>query len=145
MTDNDSEEPRGASGMFSSVPARIGRYRQQAAYFTRLAETERVVRIRDQWENLARDYASLANTLGDHSDQTLSAAFSQLDVVERSLLPNQHSATPTPSASEPIHKVVESEESVVIPSLAPASLLRGAECGSRNTPCCRSPWFALPE
>src|SRR5205814_2342071 len=29
--------------------------------------------------------------------------------------------------SEPIHKVVESEESVVIPSLAPASLLRGAE------------------
>jgi len=48
MTDNDSEEPRGASGMFSSVPARIGRYRQQAAYFTRLAETEPVVRIRDQ-------------------------------------------------------------------------------------------------
>ena len=36
-------------------------------------------------------------------------------------------------ASEPIHKVVESEESVVIPSLAPASLLRGAECGSLNT------------
>src|ERR1700731_2469550 len=34
---------------------------------------------------------------------------------------------------EPIHKVVESEESVVIPSLAPASLLRGAECGSLNT------------
>jgi hypothetical protein len=33
---------------------------------------------------------------------------------------------------EPIHKVVESEESVVIPSLAPASLLRGAECGSPN-------------
>ena len=28
---------------------------------------------------------------------------------------------------EPIQKVVESEESVVIPSLAPASLLRGAE------------------
>src|SRR5580704_16284251 len=34
---------------------------------------------------------------------------------------------------EPIHKVVESEESVVIPSQAPASLLRGAECGSPNT------------
>jgi hypothetical protein len=35
--------------------------------------------------------------------------------------------------SEPIQKVVESEESVVIPSLVPASLLRGAECGSLNT------------
>src|SRR5262249_41364177 len=34
---------------------------------------------------------------------------------------------------EPIQKVVESEESVVIPSLAPASLRRGAECGSLNT------------
>jgi hypothetical protein len=34
---------------------------------------------------------------------------------------------------EPIHKVVESEESVVIPSLAPETLLRGAECGSPNT------------
>jgi hypothetical protein len=33
---------------------------------------------------------------------------------------------------EPIHKVVESEESVVIPSLAPESWLRGAECGSLN-------------
>jgi hypothetical protein len=96
MTDNDSEEPRGASGMFSSVPARIGRYRQQAAYFTRFAETEPVVRIRDQWENLARDYASLANTLGDHSDQTLSAAFSHLDVVERSLLPISIAQLPLP-------------------------------------------------
>ena len=36
-------------------------------------------------------------------------------------------------ALAPIHKVVESEESVVIPCLAPASLLRGAECGSLNT------------
>jgi hypothetical protein len=34
---------------------------------------------------------------------------------------------------EPIHKVVESEESVVIPSLAPELLVRGAECGSLNT------------
>jgi len=34
---------------------------------------------------------------------------------------------------EPIQKVVESEESVVLPSLAPASLLRGAECGRLNT------------
>jgi hypothetical protein len=33
---------------------------------------------------------------------------------------------------EPIQKVVESEESVVIPSLAPVSLLRGAGCGSLN-------------
>jgi hypothetical protein len=41
--------------------------------------------------------------------------------------------TPQEFALEPIHKVVESEESVVIPSLAPASLLRGAECGSLNT------------
>jgi hypothetical protein len=45
-------------------------------------------------------------------------------------------ATPAPSAlradPKPIHKVVESEESFVIPSLAPASLLRGAECGRLN-------------
>jgi two-component SAPR family response regulator len=33
---------------------------------------------------------------------------------------------------EPIHKVVESEESVMIPSLAPDSALRGAGCGSLN-------------
>src|ERR1700730_4561341 len=33
---------------------------------------------------------------------------------------------------EPIHKVVESEESVVIPSLAPESWVRGAECGKLN-------------
>jgi hypothetical protein len=39
---------------------------------------------------------------------------------------------PAATTLEPIHKVVESEESVVIPSLAPASLLRGAECGSPN-------------
>jgi hypothetical protein len=35
--------------------------------------------------------------------------------------------------SEPIQKVVESEESVVIPCLAPGSLSRGARCGSLNT------------
>src|SRR5271157_3127851 len=34
---------------------------------------------------------------------------------------------------EPIQKVVESGESVVIPCLAPASLPRGARCGSLNT------------
>src|SRR5665213_940192 len=31
---------------------------------------------------------------------------------------------------EPIHKVVESRESVVIPCLAPEPFLRGARCGS---------------
>src|SRR5207245_2233806 len=35
-------------------------------------------------------------------------------------------------ALEPIHKVVESEESVVIPSPAPDSALRDAGCGSLN-------------
>jgi hypothetical protein len=46
---------------------------------------------------------------------------------------------------EPIHKVVESEESVVIPSLAPESLLRGAECGSLNIGWRASPisWVGL--
>ena len=91
--------------MFSSVPARIGRYRQQAAYFTRLAETEPVVRIRDQWENLARDYASLANTLGNHSDRTLSAALSQLDVVEQVLFPISIAQLPLPrpQAGQPLN------------------------------------------
>ena len=105
MTDNDSEEPRGASGTFSSVPARVGRYRQQANYFTRLAETEPVVRIRDQWENLARDYASLANTLGNHSDRTLSAALSQLDVVEQVLFPISIAQLPLPrpQAGQPLN------------------------------------------
>jgi hypothetical protein len=34
---------------------------------------------------------------------------------------------------EPIQKVVESEESLVIPFLAPESGLRGAACGRLNT------------
>jgi hypothetical protein len=56
----------------------------------------------------------------------------QKDMLER--LGNGLSPPPLENPTlEPIHKVVESEESVVIPSLAPASLLRGAECGSLNT------------
>jgi hypothetical protein len=60
---NESEESRGASGAFPSLRARIAHYREQAAHFARLAETEPVERIRDKWKDLARDYAYLANTL----------------------------------------------------------------------------------
>jgi hypothetical protein len=63
MTDNESGEPRGTSGMIFSERARIARYREQAAFFTRLAEGEPVARIRDKWTSLARARASLASTL----------------------------------------------------------------------------------
>ena len=42
---------------------RVARYREHAAYFTELAGTEAVEKIRDQWEHLARDYAYLAARL----------------------------------------------------------------------------------
>jgi hypothetical protein len=45
------------------VRARVARYREQAAYFGRLAEAEPVEKIRDQLKILARDYAYLAVTL----------------------------------------------------------------------------------
>jgi hypothetical protein len=45
-----------------SLRTRIARYREQAAYFARLAEGEPVATIRDQWKELARNYAYLAST-----------------------------------------------------------------------------------
>ena len=58
----ESEEPRGPL-VIPSLRTRIARYREQAAHFARLAEGEPVATIRDQLENLARDYAYLASTL----------------------------------------------------------------------------------
>jgi hypothetical protein len=58
-----SEGSRGAFGIIPLLRARVARYREQATYFTRLAEAEPVEKIRDQWKNLARDYACLASTL----------------------------------------------------------------------------------
>ena len=46
-----------------SLRTRIARYREQAAHFARLAEGEPVATIRDQWKDLARNYAYLASTL----------------------------------------------------------------------------------
>jgi hypothetical protein len=40
MTDNGRKEPRNASGMVLSLQARVGRHREQAARFRRLAEGE---------------------------------------------------------------------------------------------------------
>ena len=60
---NESQEPRGLSGLISAQRARAARYREQADHFTRLAETEPVQKIRDQWTTVARDYAYLATTL----------------------------------------------------------------------------------
>jgi hypothetical protein len=60
---SESQEPRGALGLIPALRARIARYREQADHFTRLAETEPVEKIRDQWTTLARDYAYLASTL----------------------------------------------------------------------------------
>ena len=60
---SESQEPRGALGLIPALRARIARYREQAAHFTRLAEAEPVEKIRDQWTTLARDYAYLATTL----------------------------------------------------------------------------------
>jgi hypothetical protein len=59
---SESEEPRGPL-VIPSLRARILRYREHAAHFSRLAEAEPVDTIRDQWKNLARDYTSLASTL----------------------------------------------------------------------------------
>ena len=60
---NESQAPRGPLGLIPSLRARIARYGEQAAYFTRLAEAEPVEKIRDQWKSLARDYSYLATTL----------------------------------------------------------------------------------
>jgi hypothetical protein len=58
----ESEEPRGPV-VIPSLRTRIARYREQAAHFARLAEAEPVATIRDQWKELARNYAYLASTL----------------------------------------------------------------------------------
>ena len=60
---NESQESTRLPGLIPSLLARIARYREQAAHFTRLAEAEPVEKIRDQWTTLARDYEYLANTL----------------------------------------------------------------------------------
>jgi hypothetical protein len=60
---NESQASRSPLGSISSLRARIARYHEQAAHFTRLAEAEPVEKIRDQWTTLARDYAYLASSL----------------------------------------------------------------------------------
>jgi hypothetical protein len=63
MTGNGRKEPRNASGLVLSLQARVGRYREQAARFKRLAEGEEDATFRDKWANLARECASLARRL----------------------------------------------------------------------------------
>jgi hypothetical protein len=58
----ESEELRGPL-VIPSLRTRIARYREQAAHFARLAEVEPLATIRDQWKELARNYAYLASTL----------------------------------------------------------------------------------
>jgi hypothetical protein len=58
----ESEETRGPL-VIPSLRTRIARYRELAAHFARLAESEPVATIRDQWKDLARNYAYLASTL----------------------------------------------------------------------------------
>jgi hypothetical protein len=60
---HESEEAKGTVGVIRSPRARGTRYRGHAAHFARLAEAEPVERIRDQWKDLARNYAYLASTL----------------------------------------------------------------------------------
>ena len=59
---SESEEPRSPL-VIPSLRTRIARYREQAAHFARLAEAEPVATIRDQWKELARNYAYSASTL----------------------------------------------------------------------------------
>ena len=63
MTGNERKEPRSTSRMILSPRARIGRYREQAARFTRLAEGEQDATFRDRWKNLARECAFSASGL----------------------------------------------------------------------------------
>jgi hypothetical protein len=64
---NESQESTRLPGSIPPLRARIARYREQAAHFTRLAEAEPVEKIRDQWTTLARDYAYLASSLEPQS------------------------------------------------------------------------------
>jgi hypothetical protein len=68
-----SSERQESGGPSASLQARIDRYREQADHFARLAESEPVETIRDQWRTLARDYAYLANTLGPHGHSSRGA------------------------------------------------------------------------
>ena len=65
--DFESQASRNPLGSMAALRARIVRYREQAAHFTRLAETEPVETIRGQWKTLAHDYAYLARTLEPQS------------------------------------------------------------------------------
>jgi hypothetical protein len=71
---SESQASRGPLGLISSLRARVARYREQAAHFTRLAEAEPVEKIRDQWTTLARDYAYLAATLEPNGGSSRGAA-----------------------------------------------------------------------
>jgi len=71
---SESQASRGPLGLISSLRARVARYHEQAAHFTRLAEAEPVEKIRDQWTTLARDYAYLASTLEPHGHPSRGAA-----------------------------------------------------------------------
>ena len=71
---SESQASRGLLGSISSLRARVARYHEQAAHFTRLAEAEPVEKIRDQWTTLARDYAYLASTLEPHGHPSRGAA-----------------------------------------------------------------------
>jgi len=71
---SESQASRGLLGSISSLRARIARYHEQAAHFTRLAEAEPVEKIRDQWTTLARDYAYLAATLEPNGGSSRGAA-----------------------------------------------------------------------
>src|ERR1700680_3517998 len=60
MTDKGRKEPGSASEMVLSPRARVCRYREQPARFTRLAEGDEDATFSDRWTNLARECASLA-------------------------------------------------------------------------------------
>jgi hypothetical protein len=64
---SESQGSRSPLGLIASLQARIARYREQADHFTRLAASEPVETIRDQWVTLARDYAYLASSLEPQS------------------------------------------------------------------------------
>jgi hypothetical protein len=62
MTD-ERKELRSAARAAPARQARVARYREQAVFFTRLAEGERDTTFRDRWKDLARECASSARKL----------------------------------------------------------------------------------
>jgi|SRR5580700_2251240 hypothetical protein len=76
MTENGRKEPRNAAGMVLSLQARVGRHREQAARFRRLAEGEEDATFRDKWANLARECASLGQEVAE-TDEPLGARKAQ--------------------------------------------------------------------